>query len=52
MFHTDLDREYLLCHERFGFSRDELAGLARASVRASFAPAEMKDQLLKEIDAL
>ncbi|WP_086669253.1 adenosine deaminase [Lentzea kentuckyensis] len=52
MFHTDLDREYLLCHERFGFSRDELAGFARAAVRASFAPVELKDQLLKEIDAL
>jgi aminodeoxyfutalosine deaminase len=52
MFHTDLDREYLLCHERFGFGRDELADLARGAVRASFAPAELKDQLLKEIDAL
>ncbi|HUQ54038.1 adenosine deaminase [Lentzea sp.] len=52
MFHTDLDREYLLCHERFGFGRDDLAGLARAAVRASYAPAELKDQLLKEIDAL
>ncbi|WP_329793744.1 adenosine deaminase [Lentzea sp. DG1S-22] len=52
MFHTDLDREYLLCHERFGFGRDELAGLARAAVRASYAPAELKDQMLKEIDAV
>ncbi|MGW6933854.1 adenosine deaminase [Lentzea sp. NPDC054927] len=52
MFHTDLDREYLLCHEQFGFGREELADLARSAVRASFAPAELKDQLLKEIDAL
>ncbi|WP_053738477.1 adenosine deaminase [Nocardia sp. NRRL S-836] len=52
MFHTDLDREYLVCHERFGFGRDELAGLARAGVRASFAPAAVKEQLLKEINAV
>ncbi|SDH13166.1 aminodeoxyfutalosine deaminase [Lentzea fradiae] len=52
MFHTDLDQEYSLCHERFGFGRDDLAELARTAVRVSYASAELKDQLLKEIDAL
>ncbi|MFD1146286.1 adenosine deaminase [Saccharothrix hoggarensis] len=52
MFHTDLNREYLLCHEEFGLGRGELAELARAGVRASFAPDELKQSLLDEIDAL
>ncbi|WP_083751950.1 adenosine deaminase [Saccharothrix sp. ALI-22-I] len=52
MFHTDLDREYLLCHEVFGLGRTELAELARTGVRASFAAPELKRSLLAEIDAL
>lgn len=52
MFHTDLDREYLLCHELFGLGRAELAELARTGVRASFAPDALKRELLAEIDAL
>nr|WP_308199253.1 adenosine deaminase [Saccharothrix sp. S26] len=52
MFHTDLDREYLLCHEVFGLGEPELAELARTGVRASFAPDELKRSLLAEIDAL
>jgi aminodeoxyfutalosine deaminase len=51
MFHTDLNREYMQCHEHFGFGRSELADLARAGVRAAFCPAEQKSQLLAEIDA-
>ena len=51
MFHTDLNREYLLCHEHFGLGRSELADLARAGVRAAFCPAEQKSRLLAEIDA-
>ena len=50
MFHTDLNREYLLCHEQFGLSRSELADLARAGVRAAFCPDEQKSLLLAEID--
>lgn len=50
MFHTDLNREYLLCHEHFGLGRSELADLARAGVRAAFCPAEQKSLLLAEID--
>jgi len=51
MFHTDLNREYLLCHEQFGLGRSELADLARAGVRAAFCPAELGTALLAEIDA-
>ncbi|WP_367130805.1 adenosine deaminase [Saccharothrix sp. HUAS TT1] len=52
MFHTDLDREYLLCHEAFGLDESALAELARTGVRASFAPDELKRSLLAGIDAL
>ena len=52
MFHTDLDREYLLCHEVFGLGESELAELARAGVRAGYASDELKRSLLAEIDAL
>jgi aminodeoxyfutalosine deaminase len=50
MFHTDLNREYLLCHEHFGLGRSELAELSRAGVRAAFCPPQVKDTLLAEID--
>ncbi|TWP49063.1 adenosine deaminase [Lentzea tibetensis] len=49
MFHTDLNSEYLFCHQEFGLGRSELADLARNSVRASFAPDELKSRILKEI---
>ncbi|MBB5959987.1 aminodeoxyfutalosine deaminase [Saccharothrix tamanrassetensis] len=51
MFHTDLNREYLLCHEEFGLGRSELADLARAGVRASFASDQRKAELLAGITA-
>lgn len=51
MFHTDLNREYLLCHKHFGMSRGELADLSRAGVHAAFCPDELKSSLLAEIDA-
>ncbi|GLZ38676.1 adenosine deaminase [Actinokineospora sp. NBRC 105648] len=52
MFHTDLDREYLLCHELFGLSRGELADIARTGVRAAFCGQELKDDLLGRIHAV
>ncbi|GAB3464278.1 adenosine deaminase [Actinophytocola sediminis] len=52
MFHTDLNSEYLLCHEHFGLGRSELADLARAGVRAAFCSAKLKSALLREIDAV
>lgn len=51
MFSTDLNREYAIAHEVFGLSDEELAELARESVRASFASDETRDRLLAEIDA-
>ncbi len=42
MFETDLTREYLLAHERFGFSREELGRLAANSFQASFLSEEEK----------
>jgi aminodeoxyfutalosine deaminase len=51
MFHTDLNREYLLCHNHFGLGRGELADLARTGVRAAFCADALKDTLLAEIDA-
>lgn len=51
MFHTDLNREYLLTHEHFGLSRGDLAELSRAGVRAAFCDADRKTALLAEIDA-
>ncbi|HEU5470605.1 MAG TPA: adenosine deaminase [Actinophytocola sp.] len=50
MFHTDLNTEYLLCHEQFGLSRTELADLARAGVDAAFCRPEVRSALLAEID--
>jgi aminodeoxyfutalosine deaminase len=50
MFHTDLNREYLLVHEHFGLSRGDLADLARAGVRAAFCDDDLKATLLAEID--
>jgi aminodeoxyfutalosine deaminase len=51
MFHTDLDREYLLCHQHFGLDAAALAELARSGARAAFCPPERRAQLLAEIDA-
>jgi aminodeoxyfutalosine deaminase len=50
MFHTDLDAEYLLCHEAFDMGVPELADVARTGARAAFCSAELRDALLSEID--
>jgi aminodeoxyfutalosine deaminase len=50
MFHTDLDAEYLLCHEAFGMGIAELADVARTGARAAYCSAELRDALLSEID--
>ncbi|GAA4088520.1 adenosine deaminase [Nonomuraea soli] len=46
-----LNGEYASAREIFGFGDDVLAELARASVRASFAPDTVKKEILAEIDA-
>jgi len=50
MFHTDLDAEYLLCHEAFGMGVAELADIARTGARAAFCSAEVRNKLLSDID--
>jgi aminodeoxyfutalosine deaminase len=50
MFHTDLNQEYRLCHERFGLGPAELADLARTGARAAFCPEPVRDAILAEID--
>ena len=52
MFHTDLNAEYLVCHEQFGLGTAELAGIARTGARAAFCSPELRDRILAEIDAV
>jgi aminodeoxyfutalosine deaminase len=52
MFGTDLNREYLLCHEVFGLGRTELAELARNAARAAFCSEQTRSRLLEGIDAV
>ncbi|AJP00998.1 adenosine deaminase [Streptomyces cyaneogriseus subsp. noncyanogenus] len=47
---TSLAAEYQRAREVFGFGDAELAGLARASVEAAFAPEEVKERIGAEID--
>ncbi len=46
MFETDLTREYLLAHQHFGFTREELARLAANSFHASFLSAAEKSRYI------
>jgi len=46
LFGTDLNSEYLLAHEVFGFTEEELRRLAMNSFEASFlSPSEKKSYL-------
>jgi len=47
---TPLAAEYERARETFGCSDTELASLARASVEAAFAPAELKAQISAAIE--
>ncbi len=49
-FGANLLDEYLLAHEQFEFSLDQLRELAANSVEASFLPAERKLKLLSEVE--
>jgi adenosine deaminase len=46
-----LSEEYRLLRDTFGYSDVAIADVARAGARASFAPAEVKAQILSGIDA-
>jgi aminodeoxyfutalosine deaminase len=52
MFHTNLNNEYVLCHNQFGLGPDELADIARAGARAAFCAEATRSVLLAEIDRL
>ena len=49
-FGKNLLEEYLLVHEEFGFSLDQMRELAANSIEASFLPPERKLQLLGEVE--
>jgi aminodeoxyfutalosine deaminase len=51
MFNTTLNREYEIAADLLDLDRDGVADLARAGVRASFAPADVQQRILGEIDA-
>lgn len=51
MFNTTLNREYEIAADLLDLDRQGVADLARASVRASFAPADVRQRILGEIDA-
>jgi adenosine deaminase len=50
LFGTRLAAQYQLARDAHGFTDEELAELARQSVRASAAPADVRDGLLAGID--
>jgi adenosine deaminase/aminodeoxyfutalosine deaminase len=50
MFESDLQDEYRLAHDAFGFTPEHLRELAANSVEASFLPAPRKVQLLHQIE--
>jgi aminodeoxyfutalosine deaminase len=51
MFGTTLNREYAIAAELLGLDESGLAELARAAVRASFAPEDVQSRVLGEIEA-
>ena len=50
MFDSNLLEEYILVHERFGFSLDQLRELAANAVEASFLPPERKLAILRQVE--
>jgi aminodeoxyfutalosine deaminase len=51
MFGTTLNHEYAVAAGLLGLDESGVAELARAAVRASYAPADVKARVLAEIDA-
>lgn len=52
MFGTSLNQEYLQAATTFGFSRSELAYLARIGIEAAFCDEELRRDLLAELETL
>ena len=51
MFGTSLNQEYAIAARLLDLDAGGVADLARAGVRASFAPDDLKAAMLAEIDA-
>ncbi len=51
MFGTTLNREYAIAADLLDLDEAGLVDLARTAVRVSYAPDEVKTQILAEIDA-
>ncbi len=51
MFATTLNHEYAVAADLLGLDRSGVAELARAAIRQSFAGADVRNQVLAEIDA-
>lgn len=52
LFASDLEDEYRLAEDRFGFTREHLRELAANSIEASFLPGERKVEILRRIESL
>ena len=52
MFGSDLEDEYALAANDFGFTNEHLRELAANSIEASFLPAEQKVKILREFEAI
>lgn len=50
MFGSDLEGEYMLAHNEFGFTEEHLRELASNSIEASFLPPEQKVRWLRHIE--
>ncbi|HZU08668.1 MAG TPA: adenosine deaminase [Pseudacidobacterium sp.] len=50
MFGSNLEEEFLLAHNEFGFTQEQLRELAANSIEASFLPAEQKVRWLHQIE--
>ncbi|HEV2710512.1 MAG TPA: adenosine deaminase [Edaphobacter sp.] len=50
MFGSNLLDEYILAHERYGFTLEQMRELAANSVEASFLPPERKLALLRQVE--
>ncbi len=50
MFGSNLLGEYILAHERYGFTREQLRELAANAVEASFLPPARKLDLLRKVE--
>ena len=50
MFGSDLAGEYLLAHEHYGFTLEQMRELAANSIEASFLPPERKLALMKQVE--